>query len=370
LSTAEKKVRIAIIVPGGIGTGHNNIGVPVLERLIKLLAHDFQITIFSLFKVNENYFPDGFELISISTSNAWIKIIKFFAAFKKSHREKNFQAVHGFWVLPSGFLAVVMGKLFGIKSIVSVLGGDAIALPAIHYGQLRNPLYRRLIFWALNQADKVSALTQYLVNNLRLAGFTRDNIHIIPWGIDTEMFLFHAKPLGKPIRFLHIGNMHPVKDQETLLRAFKLISDKLESTLTIIGEGVYKDHVQSLIHALQLQDKVTILDPLPYDELPGYYLGADVLLHTSLSEGQSEVVTESMSAGVLVCGTKVGLMHDLPECCISVDIRDYQLLAHHTLQVIANPQNLEAIKQRALQWATDHSILWTAKKIKELYTEA
>ena len=35
----QNRTSIAIIIPGGIGTGKGNLGVPVLERLVKLLSN-------------------------------------------------------------------------------------------------------------------------------------------------------------------------------------------------------------------------------------------------------------------------------------------------------------------------------------------
>jgi glycosyltransferase involved in cell wall biosynthesis len=362
------KPPIAIIIPGGIGTGKNNIGVPVLEQIIGLLSVHFSITVFQLYNRNEDYRVQGFELIDVYSRNPFVKIIKFVFVFWNKQRKVKFAAIHGFWAMPNGFLAVVMGKIFGIKTIVSVLGGDAIALPEINYGQLRSALYRRLIFWTLRQANEVNALTQYLVNNLRQAGFVRSDIKIIPWGIDTTAFSFRKKTVQEPWQFLHIASFHPVKDQETLLRAFKLISDKIPAQLTLVGEGSSESQVRSLIDDFELQNSVNVLGLLPYDKLPALYHHADILLHTSLSEGQCEVVTEAMSCGVLVCGTRVGLMYDLPECCISVRVKDYERLAKEILQLIASPGVMEVLRERARSWTTAHSIVWTVEQLKLIYS--
>lgn len=361
------KNNIAIIIPGGIGTGLNNIGVPVLERMVKLLSKDFNLTVFQLFKANHNFKVAGFELIDTYSPHPLLKSLKFFFLFWKIHRQRKFQVVHGFWSMPCGFFAVIIGKFFGIKSMVSVLGGDAIALPEIRYGQLQNPLYRKLIMWSLREANEVISLTQYLVDNLKKYDFERKNIKIIPWGIDIRQFYFREKPLSSPVQFLHIANLHPVKDQETLVRAFKIISDKIPAYLTIIGEGISEEKVKSLITELNLSNKVTMHGLLPYEELPAYYHRADVLLHTSLSEGQCEVVTEAMSCGVLVCGTKVGLLYDLPDCCVAVSVQDYKALASETLILIANPSRFNSIMHNAHQWTTEHSIHWTVGKLKESY---
>ncbi|HEU5290847.1 MAG TPA: glycosyltransferase [Cyclobacteriaceae bacterium] len=363
----SEKRNIAIIIPGGIGTGHNNIGVPVLERIVRLLSADFNITVFQLFPINANFKVNGYELIDIYSSAPIVKYLRFYFTFRKIQRTKKFEAVHGFWAFPCGFLAVFVGRIFRIKSIVSVLGGDAIALPEIRYGQLLSGVKKKLILWTLKHAQEVNTLTKYLIDNLSKHGLQRKDVKIIPWGIDTSLFAFREKPLSEPVQFLHIGNLHPVKDQETLLRAFKIISDKVQARLTIIGEGVSEAFVKKLITQLDLVNKVVIQGLLPYEELPAYYRNADVLLHTSRSEGQSEVITEAMSCGVLVCGTQAGLIYDLPDCCVSVSIRDFETLGNEVLKLLSSPQRMNEIRTHAHAWTKVHSIRWTAERIKELY---
>ncbi|WP_160143671.1 glycosyltransferase [Chryseolinea soli] len=348
-----------MIIPGGIGTGNNNIGVPVLERMIRLLALEFDVTVFQLYKRNKGYSVDGFELIDVYSSRPWVRALKLFFVFRRVHRLKKFEVVHGFWILPNGFFAVALGKIFGLKSIVSILGGDAIALPEINYGQLIKPLYRRISFWTLRKADEVTALTRYLVHNLRSIGMKPREIHIIPWGIDTNLFAFREKEVQQPIRFLHIANLHPVKDQETLLRAFKIIAESVESHLTLIGEGVLESRLKTLAGELAIENCITFLGLLPYEALPEYYTDADILLHTSRSEGQSEVVTEAMSSGVVVCGTKVGLIYDLEEFCVAVPIGDHRALARETLALIKDSNRINALRKDAFVWANIHSIHWT-----------
>jgi len=369
LANASKKKRIAMIIPGGIGTGSNNIGIPVLERMIRLLAVDFEVTVFQLFKRNKGYQVEGFELIDVYSSRPWLRALKLFFAFRRVHRLRKFEVVHGFWILPNGFLAVLLGKIFGLKSVVSILGGDAIALPEINYGQLIRPFYRRVSFWTLTHADEVTALTRYLVHNLQSMGMRPRMIHIIPWGIDTNLFAFREKQMQQPIHFLHIANLHPVKDQETLLRAFKIIADQVESHLTLIGEGVLELRVKTLARELGIENRITFLGLLPYEALPAYYAGADILLHTSRSEGQSEVVTEAMSSGVVVCGTKVGLIYDLEEYCAGVPVGDYTLLAEKVMMLVRDPDSMILVRKRAYDWVRVHSIHWTTQQTGVLYNQ-
>jgi glycosyltransferase involved in cell wall biosynthesis len=358
--------RVAIIIPGGIGTGKDNLGVPVLERIVLRLSMQFDVTVYQLYPRNKGFRHEGFDLVDIYSRTVIIKFIKFLAIFIARHLKARYSIVHGFWALPGGFLAVLVGKLFGIRSFVSVLGGDAISLPGIGYGQLLSPLKRSLIFWALRRGDKVIALTQYLVDKLAEAGFQRQDIRIIPWGIETEVFTYLEKPIGMPIQFLCIGNLYPVKDHKTSIKAFQLINNKIPSHLTIIGEGVLGEELKALVSELGIDNSVSFFSTMPYDQLVAHYHKADVLLHTSLSEGQSEVVTEAMSCGVAVCGTKVGLMYDLPSCCTAVQVGSFDELAAVTLRLLHSGE-LEQKKHIAYRWANSHNLDWTVKMLVDLY---
>jgi hypothetical protein len=89
----EQRLRIAIIIPGGIGTGKNNIGVPVMERLIRLLSSHFDITVFSLFRINKDYSPTGFTLIDCGRVNLLLTVIKFRYNGKGFQHKKRDQCI-------------------------------------------------------------------------------------------------------------------------------------------------------------------------------------------------------------------------------------------------------------------------------------
>ena len=357
---------LAIIIPGGIGTGKDNIGVPVLRGLVKLICAHYDLTVFSLAKINDGFVAEGFQLVDVYHVSPLVRILNFSSVFGKHHKKKNFVAIHGFWAMPAGLLAVMAGRRHGIKSIVSLLGGDAVGLPEIDYGRLHKPLMRRLIFWTLRNATHVNALTHYLVTNLRRYGYT-GKLDVIPWGVDREMFDYHPKAVRSPLVFLHVANLHPVKDQETLLRAFDLIRKEIPSKLLIVGTGDDHGKVMRLITELDLKEDVEIKQPVRYEQLSSIYHSADVLLHTSLSEGQSEVITEAMSCGLPVCGTRVGLIHDLERYCVNVDVRDYRSLAAKTIEVIRDPQKMNEMKMHANEWTSQHDITWTVKQYLNLY---
>ena len=362
-----EKTCIAIVIPGGIGTGVNNIGIPVLEQTIKKLSKEFKITVFQLFPLNEKYEVNGFELVSIESSHLLLRSIKFFAAFWKVYKKKRFKIVHAFWALPSGFISVVVGKLFRLPTIVSLQGGDAVSIPEIQYGQLLHWWKRIFVFWTLKNCTHLISPSQYLVCELKKNGFNRKDIGIIPLGVDTNYFHFHIKEINSPINFLHVGNFNRVKDQITLIKAFKLIQDKVKSKLIIIGEGPEEFKLISIVKELNLENNIFFIKEIPNASLREYYHQADIFLHTSLSEGHPIVAEEAMSCGVTVCGTKVGLLHDLPDCAVTVDSGDYSMLATQVLTLLDNKVRRNQIIESARRWCESHSINWTIEKYMKIY---
>jgi glycosyltransferase involved in cell wall biosynthesis len=358
---------IAYIIPGGVGTGKNNIGVPILERIIGLVAGEFNVTVFQLYPVNENYQLNNFRLISVYSKNRLLRNLKLLVIFRRSHRQERFDVVHAFWTLPSGLLAVMLGKYFSIKTLISLQGGDAVSLPELSYGQLTGWLPRRLAFWAMRRADVIISPSNYLIDNLRKLGFRRADIKLIPLGVDVSVFAFHEKTIGLPVQFIAVGNLTPLKDPVTLLKAFNKIAGQISCHLTIVGEGVLEEKIKAMALELNVSDKITFLGLLPYEAVLGCYHKADILLHTSLSEGHPIVAEEAMSCGVLVCGTRVGLLHDLDQCCVSVPTGDYEALASETLNVISNPERLRELRRRARHWSEQHSIKWTIDQFTNVY---
>jgi len=58
------KKRIAIITHGGISTGPNSEGVPVVSNMVDGLALDFDITVYSLESPHKNFNPVNYTIKS------------------------------------------------------------------------------------------------------------------------------------------------------------------------------------------------------------------------------------------------------------------------------------------------------------------
>ena len=357
--------RIAILIHGGVGTGHFSQGYPPLEKLLMGLSGDFDLVVYSQSPANKN-FSGKFIIRSArgsikSSLLRWLTVMKYFLA---DNRKKKFDLIFSFWGYPAGFLGTCLSKIVGIPSVVYILGNDAAGIRSINFGVFHKRIPRILTLWTYRNATILFAISEYQAKQLAHYGVIKP-IVVIPWGVEPGLYPFGHKKQGAVLRCIHVGHLTPVKDQTTLLKAFLLISKRLPVELRILGVDCMNGAIQKLSKELGLEKKVSFLDMIPYHQMPDQYSWADVMLHTSLSEGQGMALTEAAACGVLLAGTKVGLLHDLGEnCAIAVDVGDFENLAAKVVDAREAPDTWYNKVKNAKEWSDTHDFSWTITEIK------
>jgi sugar transferase (PEP-CTERM/EpsH1 system associated) len=171
----------------------------------------------------------------------------------------------------------------------------------------------------------------YITVSRQLAGWLTDSVGIrrskvlhIYNGIDLERYRPEAKTLPWPAEFAQdslvigtVGRLDPVKDQQTLLRAFKLAADRYpremaDCRLAIIGEGPARQSLENEIDRLQLNAKVWLAGLR--DDVPALLAALDIFVLPSIAEGIPLTALEAMATGRPVIATAVG---GVPEVVIS-----------------------------------------------------
>lgn len=100
---------------------------------------------------------------------------------------------------------------------------------------------------------------------------------------------------------LAIGNLYPVKDHATLLRAAAALED---ARIAIAGRGSEHENLVQLGAELGLADRLHLLGLR--DDIPRLLAAADILVHPSLSEGLPLAILEAMASQTPVVATRVG----------------------------------------------------------------
>ena len=291
-------------------------------------------------------------------------------AFLKAHRGQPFDLVHGFWAIPGGLAAVVAGMITRRPSILTLQGGEAASLTSIDYGNMIRFCPRNLTLWICRRADVLTVLTDFQAKANTAHGLRRE-MRIIPYGASDPFYcgLLH-RALEPPLRLLHVADLNPVKDQETLLRAFRTISQNIEARLTVAGRDLLRGRIERAAYEMGIRDKVRFLGHVHHEQLPALYFAADLLLHTSLYEAQAVVVSEACAAGCVVCGTRVGLVADLDgSCTAAVPPRDPEALENAVVALARNPGRYRTLQSAATSWAEAHPAAWTCDQYSKLYEE-
>jgi len=155
---------------------------------------------------------------------------------------------------------------------------------------------------------------------------------------------------------LSAGRMIYQKDHVTLIRAFSLLSKKLNFHLVILGEGPKRKEIENLARDLGLCGRV---------HLPGYlenpfpiYQGADLFVLSSISEGFGNVLIEAMSLGIPVVSTNCPggpkEILDNGKYGKLVPISAPNALADAILSTLANPIDPHILRLRANEFSVEY----------------
>lgn len=112
---------------------------------------------------------------------------------------------------------------------------------------------------------------------------------------------------------LYVGNRKPHKNLLSLVRAIKILKEKYSDIkLVVIGKRFEtSDNVDMEVKSLGLEDKILMLENVPYDELVSFYRNAELTILPSLDEGFGFVPFESISQGTLPLVSDIPIMREL-----------------------------------------------------------
>lgn len=359
------KQSLAIIGVGIIGSRNHDDGIPAFVQALEKLSDDYLITVYSFIPVDKSKSPGGIRIRFIPWKiHIRLQYILLGILFSWDHLRASYNVIHAQSPFPAGVLSSWLSKLYRIPWLLSFHAGEAVAIPEIPFGDLLRPSMKKISHAVIRQAKMVLAMSEFQANDIRKS-FGINEVHVLPRGIVVPSL--KKKELSRPIRFIHISNYHPIKDVDMLLNAFALIAKKIDSSLLIIGNNYGAEFHQKL-QALQLTDRVKFMGKVPHSQLADKYNEAHVLLHTSHYEGLPMVALEAMAHGVLVCGTRVGIMSDLSDqCCKTVLPGDFEGLATAVIRLIEQPEEFSNLQSRAYQWVKDHDMDWYIRELKRCY---
>ncbi len=153
-------------------------------------------------------------------------------------------------------------------------------------------------------------------------GAPPERIGVVPCGVNLELFQpqdreANKKQLGltddKVI--LYAGRIEPLKGIDQLLKAVPYLQNGGSLRLIIIGGDSHSQQemtrLRKLSRKLHIEDSVTFLGLVKYEQMPLFYSAADVCVMPSYYESFGLVALESLACGTPVVATDVGDMKSI-----------------------------------------------------------
>jgi glycosyltransferase involved in cell wall biosynthesis len=318
-------MNVGLVVPG-FSADANDWCIPALRHLARRLSVTDHVRVVAVrypFRY-DRYTVDAADVIALggaerrggATAALWRDGLKLLAA---EHRRQPFSVLHAFWATESGLLAAVAGRLLRVPVLVSLAGGELVALRDIDYGDQRLAWERLKIRVSLGLASAVSAGSQLLLSIAR-RHVALPRLHRAPLGVNAAVFCpsSGASVVTEP-RLLHVATLTRVKDQVTLLRAFALLRrHDPRARLEIVGEGPLRPELERLATALELTCSVNFRGEVDHARLPTVYRAASVFVLSSRHEAQSMAALEAAACGLPVVGTSVGVLPELTPAVVPI----------------------------------------------------
>ncbi|MBI5329081.1 MAG: TIGR03088 family PEP-CTERM/XrtA system glycosyltransferase [Betaproteobacteria bacterium] len=211
----------------------------------------------------------------------------------------------------------------------------------LHGKNWKYNLLRRAARHAVHRYIAVSRdLEQWLHHDI---GVPPQRVRQIYNGVDGARFHPRAEErpdLGRPDFFAGaecvfgtVGRLAAVKDYPTLVRAFALLCRQHPNPaglrLVLVGDGPQRGQVEAAIHETGLTNAQVWL-PGDRKDIADWLRALDVFCLTSLGEGISNTILESMASGLPVVATQVGGTPELIEAGVNgslIPAGDAQTLA-------------------------------------------
>jgi L-malate glycosyltransferase len=237
-------------------------------------------------------FSPGGSLFRLESQRARIKLAQYL-------RRKQIAVAHSFDFY-TNLMLIPAARLAGVPVVI----GSHRQL-----GDLLTAWQFRAQKVVLRWCDKVVCNSRAAAGTLRRSGFNEDTLAIIPNGLPEQAFAATRPALAREAGVERIGFVSrmndPSKNHELFLRvAAKLVPRFPKLQFVLAGDGWQRQHLEQVAQSLGLAGRVVFLGDRR--DIPAVLASLDISVLPSRSESLSNVVLESMAAGLPVVATNVG----------------------------------------------------------------
>ncbi len=257
-----------------------------------------------------------------------------------------------------------------------------LALPG-YGGSLAFRLYIWAAVRALPRADRVIADSDWTRKDiLRFTGVAADRIDVIPLGVDPDFGAGVTPERVEAVRrrygldrpyILYLGGFDRRKQVDRLVRVFGRVPEPW--VLAVAGRlprpGRVVPDIRLAVRQAGIEGRVRLLGPVPDEDRPALYAGADLFVYPSVYEGFGLPPLEAMACGTpVVCSNRTSLPEVVGEAALPVDPEDDESLLAGILKLLGDADLQAELRVRGLERARQFTWQKTAEATFWVYSHA
>lgn len=221
--------------------------------------------------------------------------------------------------------------------------------------------YRELNSHGYRTADLITPCNQYNRRWEERGGADADKIRTVYNGVDPHAFP-HAGPEPEIPTLTWCGRVDPIKDLETLLRAYAMVRAELpETRLRLFGPvppggEAYRTKLEKLAAELGVTDGLTFEGRI--SEVWRAYAAGHLVMLSSISEGFPFSIIEAMSCGRTTVSTDVGGVREaVGDTGLVVPPREPEQMAAAALTLLRDDERRQELGELSRQRVIDRFTL-------------
>jgi len=294
---------------------------------------------------------------------------------------ETFDVVHAHdWLVTH--TAVTMRDHLGIPLIATIHATEA----GRHQGWLPGEMNRTIHtveWWLAHEASRVIACSEYMRWEIsRLLEVPAEHIDVIPNGVHAPVWRASARAVAQArARFAgtgpligFAGRLVYEKGVQHLVHALPELSDRHPGLRVVIaGDGPHKSELQSEIHRLRLERRVSFAGFVG-DDLPATFAASDAVVVPSIYEPFGMVALEAAAAGAPLAVSSTGGLAEIVQqgiTGVTFPAKDPDALAAAVSTLLTEPVSARRMARQARAMVrTRYGWTAIAQRTVAAYTEA
>lgn len=265
----------------------------------------------------------------------------------KHCKKIKYDIIHVHWPFPHFIFGYVASRMCKVPLVCTFHG------VGIRFIKKSSVNLDFLLNWIIKKSDLITVNSTHTAEELMQ--FEPKNISVIPFGAAVEPEDFPKEKKHEVTKLLFVGRLVERKGVEYLLRAVKILKEKRNINLTVVGEGNLKEALMQKSKQLQLSDKdIQFTGKVHGKKLIEYYKNCDIFILPAIidskgdTEGLGVVLLEAMRFKKPVIASSVGGIVDIvkdKKTGLLVKEKSPEELAFAILYLIKNPAARKKLAQ-------------------------